>query len=36
MRQRTWSLEALEPRTMLAADVVISEFMALNDGVLRR
>ncbi|MEX2186066.1 MAG: lamin tail domain-containing protein [Pirellulales bacterium] len=35
MRRRRWTLEALEPRAMLAAQLVISEFMAVNNGVLR-
>src|SRR5687768_15165241 len=33
-RLRAGRLEQLEPRTMLAADFVITEFMASNDGTL--
>jgi hypothetical protein len=33
-RRRSNRLEQLEPRTMLAADFLITEFMASNDGVL--
>ncbi len=32
--QRSWRLERLEPRELLAGDVVISEFMASNDVTL--
>ena len=33
-RRRNWQLESLEPRCLLAADAVISEFMAINNGSL--